>query len=324
MLTPYTVLYSPGQVICLNGRLSFLFIVGKKLKKLAHIVNPILVSKSSDLYVAQPITFETMRQAKARAGNDLLVTHYSAQYLEDHAVVPSDFQMTPDLDRSVLDVNDFRHKRKLPLLKDILDRLHFSAPDADYLIYTNVDIALQHDFYNAVDTFTNSTYDAFVINRRTIPGHYKNVEEIPLMMAEHGAAHRGWDCFIIKRDIYPRFKLFDVCIGASRVGLALLANMEAYANKFTELREEHLTFHIGDERNWLNPKFADYDRHNTKQLVFILEAIKADVGPLSLKTISGSFEYRMRTFGPLYEFWSRHVYLPVEWSKFLNRLTGRL
>ena len=296
--------------------------MGNRLKKLAHIVNPINVPKSSDLYVAQPITFETMRRAKTQAGDRLLISQFSAQYPEDHSIVPTDFQMTPDLDRSVLDVAKFQHVRKLPLLKDILDRLYFAASDADFLIYTNVDIALQPNFYEAVNAFSESGFDAFVINRRTIPGNYTSVDEIPLMMAEPGVAHRGWDCFVIRRDIYSHFKMFDVCIGATRVGLALVANMEAYGHKFREFQDEHLTYHIGDERNWLNPAYADYDKHNTFQLKLVLKAIEEDVGPLSRETISGSFLYRTRTFGPLYEFWSRHVYLPIGWSKFLNRRIG--
>ena len=34
------------------------------MRKIAHIINPVVVSKSSDLYKAQPITFETMKLAK--------------------------------------------------------------------------------------------------------------------------------------------------------------------------------------------------------------------------------------------------------------------
>ena len=293
------------------------------MKKLAHIINPIRVPETSDLFVAQPITFETMRRAKAQATDGLQISLYSAQFKEDLSMVPADFQLTPNLDRSVLDLGKFRHIRKLPLLKDILDRLYFEAIDADYLIFTNVDIALQPSFYNMIDELTTAGYDAFVINRRTIPGHYKGVEQISLMMAEPGVAHRGWDCFVFSRTIYSRFKLFDVCVGATRVGLALLANMQAYGSRFREFKKEHLTFHIGDERNWLNPVYTDYDNHNTRQLMRILEAIEVERGPFDRDTIPGSFLYRKRKLGPLYEFWARHVYLPVGLSLALNRLMGR-
>lgn len=293
------------------------------MKKLAHIVNPIQVPETSDLFAAQPITFETMRRAKDQAGDEIEIKHFSAQYREDLSMVPADFHPTKDLDRSVLDVAKFRHFRKLPLLKDILDRLYSAAPDADYLIYSNVDIAVQSTFYNMIGEFIDAGFDAFVINRRTIPGYYKDIDEIPAMMKEKGVAHRGWDCFVFSRSIFPQFKLFDICVGATRVGLALLANMEAYGWDFHEFKDEHLTFHIGDERNWLNPVYSDYDNHNTKELMRILGAIEAEKGPFGRNTIPGSFLFRKRTFGPFYEFWTRHVYLPVGLSQVLNRLTGR-
>jgi len=35
--------------------------------KIAHMVNPVLVKASSDLHIAQPITFESMRIAQQQA-----------------------------------------------------------------------------------------------------------------------------------------------------------------------------------------------------------------------------------------------------------------
>src|SRR5712692_535207 len=109
--------------------------------KLAHLVNPVIVPPTSDLYVAQPITFESMRVAREFARDQVQVTLLSAQFPEDCAMVPPFFHGTRDLNRSILDLRNFRVCRKLPLLKDLLDRL-YEESDADYLIYTNVDIAL--------------------------------------------------------------------------------------------------------------------------------------------------------------------------------------
>src|SRR5262245_53374150 len=112
------------------------------VRRYAHIVNPVIVGQDRDLFVAQPITFHTMSIAQ-RFANDsgkLEVTLYSAHFPEDVALVPSGFVHTRPLERSVTDVGEFRVPRKLPLLHDILGRLYESAIDADYLIYTNVDI----------------------------------------------------------------------------------------------------------------------------------------------------------------------------------------
>jgi hypothetical protein len=37
------------------------------MRKLAHIVNPVAVDESSDLYIAQPITFDSMKTSKEYA-----------------------------------------------------------------------------------------------------------------------------------------------------------------------------------------------------------------------------------------------------------------
>jgi hypothetical protein len=108
--------------------------LNRGLLTIAHIVNPVRVPAESDLHVAQPITFETMRRARAHARNDAAVTLVAAQYVEDHESVPHDFVKARDLDRSVLDLGRFERPRKLPLLKDILDRLAEASGDTDYLV----------------------------------------------------------------------------------------------------------------------------------------------------------------------------------------------
>ncbi|MFQ5632930.1 MAG: hypothetical protein ACE5I1_29525, partial [bacterium] len=194
------------------------------MRKIAHLVNPVLVRETSDLHLAQPVTIETMRVAREFARGKVEVELLTAQYPEDRPLVPEDFLATPDLDRSVLDVGTFKKARKLPLIADILDRL-YEATDAEYLVYTNVDISLQPHFYMTVDSMIENGLDAIVINRRTIPGTYRRVAEIPLMYAEVGKKHEGHDCFIFRRDVYPRFQLGKVCIGAPMIGRVLLWNL---------------------------------------------------------------------------------------------------
>ncbi|MGB3508584.1 MAG: FkbM family methyltransferase [Microcoleaceae cyanobacterium] len=86
---------------CING-----FYIGAKPKvlNLAHIINPVVVGESSDLFVAQPITFETMKNAQNYAMGKVNVTLYSAQYPEDKSMVSDAFVKTPDLKTSVLDI----------------------------------------------------------------------------------------------------------------------------------------------------------------------------------------------------------------------------
>ena len=290
--------------------------------EIAHIINPVSADPSSDLYIAQPITFETMHRARDYAAPHLRINLFSAQLAWDESAAPVGFARTPDLTRSVLDVAQFKIPRRLPLLADILDRLYHTS-QADYFIYTNVDIALQPSFYVAVHKHIQDGFDSFVINRRTIDARFSTIEELDEMFADPGTAHRGWDCFIFARNMYPQFKLYDICLGTSRVGLALLANLVALSQNFFEFKDEHLTFHIGDARAGKRKEYADYAAHNTAQLMRILAELELEHGPFAPDSIPGSFLFRKRHFGPLYEAWVRNVYLPVGLSRILNRLTDR-
>jgi hypothetical protein len=241
---------------------------------IAHIINPVLVQPASDLFIAQPITFKTMEIAKEFARETVDVTLFSAQYPEDHAQVPTWFQKTPDLDRSILDIKRFYKSRKLPLIKDICDRL-FAATQADYLIYTNVDIALMPHFYITVARIIKQGYDAFVINRRTISQTYETIEDIPLMYSEIGKSQGGHDCFIFRRDVYPNYDLGTACIGVEKVGKVMLLNLIFHAKRFIEYNDLHLTFHLGNDRTWKSPDLTDYFEHNEAELSRIFNSYAA-------------------------------------------------
>jgi hypothetical protein len=244
--------------------------------KIAHIINPVKVPETSDLFTAQPITFRTMKTAQELAVQQGLdVTLWTTQFPEDKPIVPDYFLETNDLDRSMLDVGDFEVKRKLPLMGDILDRL-YEASDADYFIYTNVDIALLPHFYLAVARIIETGYDAFVINRRTISRKFQDIQDIPLMYSRMGITHQGYDCFVFKRAIYPKYKLGLACIGMVHVGRVLIYNLAAYATQFKIFEDEHLTFHIGDDGSWFASKYLDYEQHNRAEMLKVLNLLEAE------------------------------------------------
>ena len=234
-------------------------------KKYAHIINPVIAGKESDLFVAQPITFESMRIAQKYSQDIVEVELVTAQFEEDRPVIPEFFIKTPNLSKSIQDIIIFNKKRKLPLIKDILDRL-YEASDAEYFIYTNVDIALMPFFYVAITNIIDSGYDAFVITRRTIEKKYGDTGKLHLMFSQVGEKHRGHDCFVFKSDFYKNFKLGTACIGADWVGKILIANLINSASNFSEFKNLHLTFHLGNDRIWKDSKFTDYNLHNAKVL----------------------------------------------------------
>lgn len=246
-----------------------------KMQTIAHIINPVVVGETSDLHAAQPVTFESMQLAQDHAEGNVAVELYSAQFPEDRGLVPGWITPTGDLDRSILDVGNFGHPRHLPLIKDILDRL-YEASTADYFIYTNVDIALMPHFYTAVAQLIETGLDAMVINRRTIAKSPSDPAHLPLMWAQAGEKHPGYDCFVFRRDAYPHFDLGTACIGANWIGKVLLANVHAHAQNFRIFEDLHLTFHLGDDRSWKVPHFSDYDRHNESTLLKILLQLKEE------------------------------------------------
>ena len=240
--------------------------------RLAHLVNPVMVPPHSDLFLAQPITFETMRRAQAHAPG-LKVELLTAQFAEDRSLVPSGFTRTPDLTRSILDFGRFTRRRRLPLVRDLFDRLH-AASQAEYFIYTNVDIALMPHFYLSVAALVDQGYDAFTINRRTIGTTWTRIDDLPLMYAEVGEPHPGHDCFVWRRDAYPQYELAHVCVGTIGAGKAIVLNQLGTASRWREFTDLHLTFHLGADRTWLADDQEDYRAFNVGELRTIVDAYR--------------------------------------------------
>lgn len=262
---------------------------------IAHIINPFIVKRDSDLFTAQPVTFETMKAARDAAGKGVKVQLFAAFYPEDETMVPDHFSKTRPLDRSVLDAGTIKgdKQRKLPLIKDILDRL-YEESSADYFIYSNVDIALMPDFYNEVKNIINSGYDGFVINRRTISNTYSEVEDIPRMMAEArsgGEIHPGFDCFVFKREHYKHFRFGTACVGANWAGRVMVSNIMAFAHQFKVFEDLHLTFHIGDDRPWLENQYDNYNQHNENQVLMILDTLMTLKDVKNKETLNEIYTY---------------------------------
>ncbi|MBN1224345.1 MAG: sulfotransferase [Candidatus Aminicenantes bacterium] len=265
--------------------------------KFAHIVNPVKVDDGSDLYAAQPVTFATMQTAKQQAEDVAEVKFYASFFPEDEEWVPDIFIKTQPLDRSVLDFGDFTLKKKLPLIKDILDRL-YKESTADIFIYTNVDIALMPDFYVRLKEIIDNGYDGIVINRRTISDRYKKVEDIPRMYeeAQKGKEHPGYDCFVFRRKSYESFLLGNGCIGANWIGRILISNIAAFSSSFRIFENLHLTFHIGDDRIWLDKRYRDLEKHNEEQLMRILRALLESGNIRDRDLLRNFYVYHMKRY----------------------------
>lgn len=191
--------------------------------------------------------------------------------------MPDGFIRTQDLDRSVLDFGQFEIPRRLPLLCDLLERA-YQHSDADYVIYSNVDIALMPHFYQTVARHLEIENSALIINRRTIPDTYTDLHDLPLMFAQLGQPHPGYDCFVFPRQAIPNLDVGKICIGANRIGLAFVLALHVECKPLTLLADSHMTFHIGDDQRWQNPKFMDYAAYNEAEINAVINRLEARHG----------------------------------------------
>ncbi|MBU2213501.1 hypothetical protein KKC44_02900 [Patescibacteria group bacterium] len=249
--------------------------------RIAHIVNVTNPPPESDLVAAQPVTIASMRAARTFAQGKVDVEFYSVHSHTEKVDMPDGFLPLRPLERDINDIGSFRAKRPLPLLRDILDRL-YEESDADYFVYTNVDIALMPHFYTTINYHINKGYDALVINRRNIPTEPNLSTDLPIMYTSLGTTHPGYDCFVFRRNLYPHFVLGDVCLGIGHVDLPLICSMIAACKSFLLLKQEHLTFHLGVPRIWKWRIFRDYSTHNDREASRALITLAARV-PLPLR-----------------------------------------
>jgi hypothetical protein len=197
----------------------------------------------------------------------------AAAYPEDLAFARRHFRRVAQLSRSILEVRSFQAARKLPLLFDLIDAGMTNAPEADYIIYTNVDICVTPNFYPAIGRLIDLGFDALLINRRTIATLGLDPGLAPLMAGDFGHPHEGYDCLVFSRRAAARFRHTTACIGAAGVMRSLLYNMVAYCEHMLILTDVHFTWHVGDDKDWKRPEWQDYTAHNWDVAADLLRAL---------------------------------------------------
>jgi hypothetical protein len=272
------------------------------MHSIAHIINIFQPAETSDLKLAQDVTIASMIRAKSCSSKPERVQLLSAQVEADLQMVPNEFKATSVLTRDVTSMQAFSKKMHLPILDDILSRL-YEESDAEYLIFSNVDIGVQPHFYDAVNDMIDAGHDAFMINRRRIEEKFTSVDELGQMLSEKGKSHPGFDCFVFKRELYPKFSLADVCIGVPFIEITLSQNLFCFAENPKVFRDEYLTFHIGMEIfKGRAPK--EYFEYNRRQFWN------------AMKPIWNELDTRKWTFGKhllpfRFFFWGLHPCFPI-------------
>jgi len=228
-----------------------------------HVVNPFFAPPGSEDDKIQQLTIRTIGLAQAFVPTGT-VKPVAITFPDEHVSLPQTFPSLKTLQRSVLDVSSFKLPRRLPLLFDIMACGLAAADDQDYVIFTNVDICLMPHFYGSLQRFLNLGFESLIVNRRTIAKFSLDPQLLPLMYADYGQSHNGFDCFVFPRRLFDRFVQSHVCVGAPDVMRALIFNLVALSESVLILRDAHLTFHLGDDKTWDNPALTDYFEHNRR------------------------------------------------------------
>jgi len=280
-----------------------------RFRHIIHPYNDVAVPKNTAIL---PITFDTIERARRFAEPDYPVTCVAVTFPEDIGLIPTGVIKGPTLQRDVTDIAKFAIPRRLPLLFDILkngtsvalsggeipvptgrlgrmlDRMLrkpiTNKPKArpldevEFLIFTNSDIHLQPAFYSILAVLIQQGYDVITANRRTIDVDPHNRSSSLLYLAEHGSDHPGLDCFVFPTRMMESFVPSECCCGAGHVMRSLLFNLVAHSRRFLMLTHAQMTFHLGDDRFWAEPRFEDYLNFNIAQAQSVIAALANDSG----------------------------------------------
>lgn len=238
---------------------------------IAHLVNPVNMPPERDLSWQQPITYESMKRAKEFAKSEVDVEQIACFYPEDEDMVPADFIKAEPLEMSALDLRSFKIRRKLPLFREMLQRL-YETSDADYFIQTNADIGLMPQFYLLIKDLIEDGNDSFCINKRILPEELKDLP-LSIIWSHMGGSHAGHDCFVFRRELYPALKIGDIVMGTPWSEATLIASLVAFSKNFKVFKNAFATFHLGDRRVWIGHELNDYRVLNTNEFARILKML---------------------------------------------------
>lgn len=231
--------------------------------KIAHLVNIVPLPESGQphpayLHVAQPLTLKSMSVAREMAKKVVDVALVACRHKNELVKAPDEFIDAPCFERYCYEVyeelRDLENLRPLPLLVDLLQGFSY-VPDADWCVFTNVDIGVHPHFYLEIARFINSGLDSFCINRQHLPkeafGIQLDATCLPLVSMTPGeATTAGTDCFIFKPELISRLRLGRIFVGYPPIGRVLRLQIEALSERFHWFLNERLTFHLGNDAVW--------------------------------------------------------------------------
>lgn len=174
-------------------------------------------------------------------------------------------------------------------MRDVLAA--FGDPgDFDLAVLTNADIGVQPLFYELIADLVDRGHDAASITRRTVHPRFGR-STLAYYSSALGSPHPGHDCLIMKPALIPTF-VGDVALGVRFVARPILWHLMLNAQNFQTFSDLHATFHIGDDRQWVDPRFADFDRHNADEVQRVVEHLVDQHGAAAVDRLRGVSVFR--------------------------------
>ncbi|MES2632433.1 MAG: hypothetical protein V4669_05645 [Pseudomonadota bacterium] len=244
-----------------------------------HLINPVFKPPGHELSVAQPVTFASMDRARQHFAQETggHVRVICAIYDEDEPLVPPFAEGVIRLRKSFRDVVASGEAPKLPLVQELLDGAGPIA-SGEYIVFSNIDIALMPNFYTAAAAYLASGYDNLVINRRTILPAPSQLNNLDLLYSLAGNPHPGYDCFVFRIADLQRFAMGNLVVGLPGFDWIMALNLWYRGGRNLGLYDHHLTFHIGDDKSWMSDAMRHWQTLNYENMLAPLESLRSEFG----------------------------------------------
>lgn len=248
--------------------------------KVIHLIN-LFNPKNQNQTKILEYTINSIEQSINYHNNihpDIEIVPIAVFYQEDEHVIPSFFKKTKCLEYDAFTYLkiDSPVFKKVPFLREMFNKTFDSDDYYDYFIYTNADIIVSNDFYiESIKMFKNKLVDVLSITRRTIPDYILpnlKFEDIFLKQIDiKTMSHPGHDTFIFRKGVLEKCNFADVFIGFPPVGTFILFICEINDFKIDIEKKAFITYHLGDDKEWLNKELLPYmfkNQFEAKQLFF--------------------------------------------------------
>jgi hypothetical protein len=230
--------------------------------RILHVISTVGDSAPQELKIAQQLTLASMRRAVTDTRHldvQIVATRFPDESLPEQWLIDA-----PVLTTSACEVWGLTQGPRLPLLAQVLQPT-LTEFDYDVAVYTNIDIGLQPDFYQRVETWTRAGLDAVNVTRRNID---QSTSEMTLdeVQAQNGRSHPGADCFVFSPRVARCIDAGNVSLGLPPVGRTMAINLYLHANEYRKFGALHATFHLGRDADWrTNPVKRELSQLNVRE-----------------------------------------------------------